>query len=95
MPESHLDVVKQAMFAAGAGDFGNYDQCCWQTKGTGQFRPLEHSNPHLGKQQKLTQLDEYKVEIICKKSHLKNIIDAMLKAHPYEVPAYQIMAFYT
>lgn len=94
MPESHLETVKTAMFEAGAGDFGNYDQCCWQTKGVGQFRPLQESKPHIGQHHQVTQLDEYKVEIICTKSRLKFCIDALKKAHPYEVPAYQILPFY-
>ena len=45
MPASHLDVVKLAVFEAGAGRQGNYDQCCWQVLGEGQFRPLAGSAP--------------------------------------------------
>ena len=45
-PESHLETVKKAMFEAGAGHLENYDCCCWQTRGIGQFRPLEGSNPY-------------------------------------------------
>ncbi|RZA08253.1 MAG: NGG1p interacting factor NIF3, partial [Proteobacteria bacterium] len=48
VPESHRDEVKKAMFAAGAGKLGNYDQCCWQTLGEGQFRPTEGANPAIG-----------------------------------------------
>ncbi len=40
VPESHLEKVKEALFATGAGRIGDYDHCCWQTRGTGQFRPL-------------------------------------------------------
>ncbi|MEQ9565781.1 MAG: NGG1p interacting factor NIF3, partial [Pseudomonadales bacterium] len=53
IPENHLETVKEALFAAGAGTQGAYDQCCWQVRGQGQFRPLEGSNPHLGKQDEL------------------------------------------
>ena len=48
VPETHLEVVKEAVFLAGAGAIGDYDHCCWQAKGQGQFRPLEGSHPHLG-----------------------------------------------
>ena len=45
VPESHLTAVKTAMFEAGAGRVGNYDLCAWQTRGEGQFRPLDGSRP--------------------------------------------------
>ena len=45
VPENSVEKVKQALFDAGAGRIGNYDSCCWQTAGIGQFRPLENSNP--------------------------------------------------
>lgn len=49
VPESHLDVVKQAVFAAGGGRIGAYDSCCWQSLGQGQFRPLDGSQPYLAR----------------------------------------------
>ena len=48
IPETHLEQVKDAIFAAGAGRYAAYDRCCWQTPGQGQFRPLEGSNPAIG-----------------------------------------------
>ena len=48
IPASHLEPVKQAMFAAGAGRIGHYDCCAWQTLGQGQFRPLQDSQPFIG-----------------------------------------------
>ena len=50
IPESHLDVVKTALFEAGAGRYRHYDRCAWQILGDGQFRPLEGSQPFLGRQ---------------------------------------------
>jgi hypothetical protein len=93
VPDTDTEKVKQAMFNAGAGDFGQYDQCCWQTQGTGQFRPLAHSNPSIGIHQQLTMVSETKIEIICQQSRLKPSIDALKSSHPYEVPAYQIIPF--
>lgn len=43
VPVTHIEQVKQAMFAAGAGTIGNYDCCAWQVLGVGQFRPLAGS----------------------------------------------------
>ncbi|VFN01998.1 MAG: hypothetical protein BECKG1743D_GA0114223_106553, partial [Candidatus Kentron sp. G] len=48
VPEENLDQVKSAMFQAGAGKIGNYDRCCFETRGVGQFRPLQGANPHIG-----------------------------------------------
>ncbi|VAW69960.1 Bsu YqfO NIF3/CutA domain, partial [hydrothermal vent metagenome] len=53
VPEKSVETVKQALFDAGAGRIGNYDSCCWQTEGTGQFRPLAGSNPAIGSQGKV------------------------------------------
>ncbi|MEH6542063.1 MAG: hypothetical protein V7748_18580, partial [Halopseudomonas sp.] len=46
VPASHVEQVKQAVFAAGAGRLGNYDSCSWQVLGQGQFRPLSGSEPY-------------------------------------------------
>lgn len=88
VPEENLEPVKAALFAAGAGRIGNYDQCCWQTKGQGQFRPLAGSNPHLGNQQQLSTLEEYLVEMVCADELIHEVIRALKQAHPYEEPAY-------
>jgi len=92
VPESHLEKVKDALFAAGAGRIGNYDRCCWQTVGQGQFRPLPGSNPFLGSQGKLEQVKEWKLELFCESSQMPAIIVALKAAHPYETPAYSVIS---
>jgi len=92
IPEDHLEIVKSAMFSAGAGRIGNYDQCCWQVKGQGQFRALSGSNPYIGAQDALEYVDEYKVEMVCEEALLVAIIEAMKLSHPYEEPAYDVIA---
>lgn len=91
VPEDATERVKAAMFAAGAGKLGQYDQVAWQTLGTGQFRPLAGSNPTIGQQNQLTRVQEYKIEMLCEESMLPDVITALKKAHPYEEPAYQII----
>jgi len=88
VPTSHLEVVKAAMFAAGAGHIGNYDACCWQTLGQGQFRPLAGSQPHSGQQDQIETVAEYRVEMVCADNVLKQVVKALKQAHPYEQPAY-------
>ncbi len=91
VPETHLEIVKTAVFATGAGTIGNYDSCCWQTLGQGQFRPLEGSNPFLGTQGWTEQVREYKVEMVCEEHLLEAAIEALHSAHPYEEPAYHVI----
>ena len=91
VPASHLESVKQAVFSAGAGRQGNYDHCCWQTLGQGQFRPLEGSTPFIGAQQTVTPVEEYRVEMLCEETIVSDVITALKLAHPYEEPAYDII----
>ncbi len=89
VPETHKEQVKQAVFNAGAGRFDGYDCCSWETLGNGQFRPLDGSQPFIGEQDKIEQVSEYRVEVICADEQLKTVITALLLAHPYETPAYE------
>ncbi len=91
VPESHLEMVKSAMFEAGAGRVGNYDSCAWQTAGEGQYRPLEGSRPFMGEQDTVETVPEYKVEMVCAASAINDVIAAMKGAHPYEEVAYSVI----
>jgi hypothetical protein len=68
VPPENLHAVKAAIFAAGAGRYpgpGNYTECARQASGTGQFRPGDAANPHLGKVGALEKVDEVRVETLC------------------------------
>jgi hypothetical protein len=95
VPESHLEPVKNALFAKGAGYYKSYDHCCWQVKGEGQFRPLADSQPYLGRTRQLEKVVEYKVEMICIDAVVKNVVQTLLNVHPYEEPAYEIYKIMT
>lgn len=95
VPESHLEAVKNALFENGAGRYQAYDQCCWQVRGEGQFRPLESSQPYLGKLDQLESVVEYKVEMICLDAVIKQVVQTLLRVHPYEEPAYAICKILT
>ena len=92
IPEEALDQVKSALFTAGAGKIGNYEQCCWQVKGAGQFRPLLGSTPHIGVQDSLETVDEWRVEMVVDEGVIERVISALKQAHPYETPAYDVIA---
>ncbi|MBE8189741.1 MAG: NGG1p interacting factor NIF3 [Candidatus Thioglobus sp.] len=91
VPESDLENVKNAMFAAGAGRFNNYENCAWQTLGTGQFKPIEQANPAIGSVDKLSKIAEYKVEMACADENLDLVIKSMKSAHPYEEVAFSVI----
>ena len=95
IPASHLESVKTVLFAKGAGRVGNYDYCCWQTLGTGQFRALPGSQPFAGKENIVEQVEEYKVEMVCAEEHIKDVVTALLASHPYETPAYSVYKILT
>jgi hypothetical protein len=90
VPESHLESTKAAVFAAGAGRIGAYDQCCWQVKGLGQFCPLPGSNPFVGRVGGLETVEEFRVEMVCSDERIAAAIAALKRAHPYEEPAYDV-----
>ncbi len=90
VPETHNEQVKAALFDAGAGRIGQYDCCAWQTLGQGQFRPLKNSTPFIGAEGKVEQVAEYKLELVCQEKFIKQALQALIKAHPYEEPAYSV-----
>ncbi len=91
VPASHLEAVKAAMFAAGAGRIGAYEACAWQVLGQGQFRPLAGSQPFIGEQGRIETVAEYRVEMVCADALGAAAIAALKSAHPYETPAYDVV----
>ena len=90
VPESHLESVKNALFEQGAGQFLQYDRCSWQTLGVQQFRPLPGSKPFIGKENQSERVPEYKVEMVCRAAVIQQALLALIAAHPYELPAYEV-----
>lgn len=91
IPEAQAETVKEAVFLTGAGRIGDYDRCCWQTGGTGQFRPLSGSQPFIGAQGEVTRLPELKIEMVCADDVIHAAVAALKAAHPYEEPAYDVI----
>ncbi|HAU32695.1 MAG: NGG1p interacting factor 3 protein, NIF3 [Desulfotomaculum sp. 46_296] len=90
VPPDHADGVRRAVSHAGAGWIGNYSECTFQTQGTGTFRPLEGSDPFIGKVGELEKVDEVRLETILPAGRAKDVINAMCGAHPYEEVAYDL-----
>lgn len=91
VPDTHLEAVKAAVFAAGAGRIGDYDQCCWQVAGQGQFRPLPGAQPFIGQAGAVEQVPEHRVELVLAEAVLPATVAALKAAHPYETPAYDVV----
>jgi dinuclear metal center YbgI/SA1388 family protein len=89
-PVNYADKVMQAIFEAGAGLIGNYDSCSFQLRGEGTFRGLEGSQPFVGEKGKVHVENELRLETIFPVNREREIIGALLSAHPYEEVAYDI-----
>ncbi|KAK3399757.1 hypothetical protein B0T20DRAFT_391324 [Sordaria brevicollis] len=76
-----VDTVKQAVFAAGAGRYPNYSECCWTAIGTGQFRPVGAANPHTGEVGVLEKIEELRVEMMCDSEETARKAVEALKEH--------------
>jgi len=94
VPVDSLSKVSNAVFAAGAGQIGNYNHCSYGTEGTGTFLPLKGAKPAIGKKGKLEKVPEVRFEAVVPADKLDEVIAAMKKAHPYETPAFDIFKLY-
>lgn len=91
VPVDSAETVKNALFKVGVGKIGNYDQCSFETLGTGQFRPLNGANPHIGNVGIVEKISELRVEMVLDDNILKEAIVALKSSHPYETPAYDVI----
>src|SRR5690606_4987100 len=92
-PKGAAGKVREAMFAAGAGEIGKYSECSFTTPGTGTFRPGEGTNPAIGQSGGGREaVDEVKIEVLIDKSRQAQVLQALVAAHPYEEVAYELVA---
>ncbi|RVU85953.1 NGG1p interacting factor NIF3 [Leucothrix sargassi] len=94
VPEENTEAVRLAICEAGAGrrEDSNYSHCTFTTKGEGRFRPEEGADPHIGKIGVLEVVPETRIETICLRALLPEVLEAMRKAHPYEEVAFDVWA---
>ncbi len=90
IPEDHLDKVREAVFAAGAGEIGKYDKCSFNAEGSGTFRAGDETNPYVGEIGEFHFEKEIRFETILFKHSKNKVINALLKSHPYEEVAYDL-----
>jgi dinuclear metal center YbgI/SA1388 family protein len=90
IPRGHASAVQEAVFKAGAGNIGNYDSCGYTLEGTGSFRGNESSQPFVGEKGHVHFEHEIRFETIFPAILENQVIQALLKVHPYEEVAYDI-----
>lgn len=90
VPFAQLEEVAAAMFAAGAGRIGDYEQCSYRLRGEGTFFGTESTNPQVGRKGRLERVAETRIEMIAPERCLPEVIAALRHAHPYEEPAFDI-----
>jgi dinuclear metal center YbgI/SA1388 family protein len=91
VPEKHLEIVRTALFSAGAGVIGNYDQCSFSASGYGTFRGNDDSNPYVGTKGELHIEKELRLETILPRHLTSKVLAALTTSHPYEEAAYDLV----
>ena len=91
VPHNHLDAVRDAMFEAGAGNIGDYDECSFAVEGQGSFRAQEGADPHVGEIGLRHREPETRLEVMVERWNIGRVLAAMESAHPYEEVAHDIL----
>jgi dinuclear metal center YbgI/SA1388 family protein len=91
VPVDHAESVAEALFTSGAGHVGGYDRCSFSTSGRGTYRPLAGANPTVGKVGEAKSVEESRLEVLVSKETLSRVVNRLIKVHPYEEVAYDII----
>ena len=86
IPATHFRILQKTLQSADAGHIGNYDSCLSYSPVMGTWRPLEGTTPYIGKENEISEEEEYKVEVTIKKENLEKTMTAVKEIHPYEEP---------
>lgn len=92
VPPEAVEAVRAAVFAAGAGEIGDYAQCSWSVTGTGQFLPRDGASPTVGRVGAVERVTEDRVEVVAPARARGQVLAALRSAHPYEEPAFDVFA---
>ncbi len=91
VPAGYEDQVSGALFKAGAGAIGNYDSCSFRSEGIGTFRAHDGCSPFMGRVGERSNVRELRLETVVPKELLNKVVDRMVRAHPYEEVAYDLV----
>jgi hypothetical protein len=90
VPPEALEVVREALFAAGAGRIGDYERCSWYTEGTGTFLGGAGTDPTIGERGREERVRELRLETVYPEDRHGEVIAALRGAHPYQEPAFDV-----
>jgi hypothetical protein len=90
VPREALEATRDAVFAAGAGRIGEYTRCSWYTAGTGTFVGGAGTSPSVGGRGREERVSELRVETVVPAERLREVVAALLAAHPYEEVAFDL-----
>jgi len=90
VPPEALDLVRDALFDAGAGRIGDYERCSWYTQGTGTFHAGEGTDPAVGERGSEERVPELRLETVFAAELHEQVVAALRRAHPYEEPAFDV-----
>lgn len=91
-PKENAEDIRTALFAAGAGYIGNYNECSFNSNGMGTFKAIEGANPYIGEIGKRVEGEEVKIEVVYPQMIESKVIKALLEVHPYEEVAYDLIS---
>jgi hypothetical protein len=83
-PRDSVEAVRLAIGESGGGVMGNYQYCCFVTEGHGYFLPMDGAHPALGSVGEINCVPEAKIEFICEKGKVADVIAEIKSVHPYE-----------
>jgi hypothetical protein len=90
VPREALEATRDAVFRAGAGRIGDYTRCSWYAAGTGTFRGGSGTDPAIGEPGREERTAELRVETVVPEERAREVVNALIAAHPYEEVAYDL-----
>lgn len=91
VPHTHAEVLRNALFEAGAGEIGNYSSCSYNVEGYGTFKANYNANPHVGTVGQIHEEPELRIEVVLPAYTKNRVVTALYASHPYEEPAFDLI----
>lgn len=91
VPKEAASKVREGMAAAGAGQSEKYEAASFSSEGIGRFRPLPGAKPAIGAIGRLEEVEEERIEVVCRETDWPAVVEAIKHAHPYEEPVIEVL----
>lgn len=94
IPKSYLNKLCEVFKKLDVGHIGNYSECLSYSEVISRWKPLEGSNPYIGKVGNIEEEKELKIEVTCEIKIVDKLIEEIKKVHPYEEPVINVISLY-